>query len=119
MEMPAVRCEEVRETLPAYARAGDASLGVRRHLSACPDCTEELKRYEAMLDALGGLRSETAPVPVGLIQSLKLIPANETRLQNARTHVVRHRKAYFGGLALAAVSAGAILWRSRLRAAPA
>jgi anti-sigma factor RsiW len=119
MEMPEMRCEEVREALPAYARAGDASLGVRRHLSGCPGCTEELKRYETMLDALGALRSETIPVPVGLVQSLKAIPANETRLQNARTHVVRHRRAYFGGLAVAAVGAGAILWRSRLRAAPA
>jgi anti-sigma factor RsiW len=115
-----MRCEEVREALPAYARAGDASLGMRRHLSGCSECQEELSRYEAMLDALGELRFSAAPVPVGLVESLKAIPARESRVQNARTHVVRHRRAYAGGLALAAVgAAGAMLWRSRLRAAAA
>jgi hypothetical protein len=115
-----MRCEEVQEALPAYARAGDASLGLRRHLSSCEDCTAELRRYESLLDGLGALRSSTAPVPVGLVHSLKAIPSQENRIQEARTHVARHRRVYVGGLALAAVgTAGAVLWRSRARAAAA
>lgn len=115
-----MRCEEVQEALPAYARAGDASLTVRRHLSACEDCRQELRRYESLLDGLGALRTVPADVPVGLANSLKAIPWQETRLQNARTHVARHRRAYLGGLAVAAVgAAGAAMWRSRIRAAAA
>jgi hypothetical protein len=114
-----MRCEEVREALPAYARAGDASLSVRRHLSGCAECNAELRRYEALLDGLGALRSETSPVPVGLATAIKAIPSQETGLRAARTHVTRHRKAYLGGLALAAGAAGAALWHSRLRAAAA
>jgi hypothetical protein len=115
-----MRCVEVREAMPAYARAGDASLAVRRHLSSCAGCKEELKRYEVLLDGLGELRSQPADVPVGMVNALKAIPAHEGRLQNARVHVNRHRKVYIGGLAVAAAgAAGAALWRSRLRAATA
>jgi hypothetical protein len=115
-----MRCEEVREALPAYARAGDAALSVRRHLSSCVACNGELRRYEQLLNGLETLRAVPAEVPVGLANALKAIPSQQTRLQVARTHVVRHRKAYIGGLALAAAGAvGAGIWRGRLRAAAA
>lgn len=115
-----MRCAEVQEALPAYVRAGDASLNLRRHLSGCDRCKAELRRYESLLDGLGALRATPATVPVGLVNSLTAIPSQETRLRGARTHVVRHRRAYLGGLAAAAVgAAGAALWRSRVRAAAA
>jgi hypothetical protein len=114
-----MRCEEVREALPAYARSGEASLSIRRHLSSCEACTEELHRYEALLDGLAALRAETAPAPVGLVGALRAIPSRETRLQHARTHIFRHKRAYLGGLALAAAGAGAMVLRSRVRTAAA
>lgn len=115
-----MRCEEVRELLPSYARDRDASLRVRRHISACADCSAELARYEELLEGLRAMRAETAPVPAGLVAALTAIPVGGSKLQVARTHVTRHRKAYIGGLAIAAAgAAGAALVRSRLRAAAA
>jgi hypothetical protein len=115
-----MRCEEVREALPAYARSGDVTLSVRRHLSSCSACSRELQRYEQVLEGLDGLRSRAVSPPVGLANALKAIPARENRLQVARTHVARHRKAYLGGLAVATAGAvGAAIWRSRVRAATA
>jgi hypothetical protein len=115
-----MRCEEVQEVLPAYARDRNASLPVRRHISSCPVCSAELVRYDELLAGLRSMRNETAPVPPGLVAALAAIPSSGSRLQVARTHVTRHRKAYIGGLALAAAgAAGAALVRSRARTAAA
>jgi len=113
-----MRCEEVQEVLPSYARDRNASLRVRRHISSCAVCGAELARYDELLAGLRSMRDETVLAPPGLVAALTAIPSNGTRLQVARTHVTRHRKAYIGGLALAAAgAAGAALWRSRTAAA--
>jgi anti-sigma factor RsiW len=115
-----MRCEEVQEVLPSYARDRNASMPVRRHISSCPACSAELVRYDALLGGLRAMRHETAVVPPGLVAKLEAIPSSGSRVQVARTHVTRHRKAYIGGLALAAAgAAGAALWRSRVRTAAA
>jgi hypothetical protein len=93
---------------------------MRRHISGCPDCTAELARYDEMLGSLRSMRTEYAAPPPGLVSSLIAIPVNEGRLSHVRSHVVRNRKAYLGGLTIAAVgAAGAAVWRSRARAAAA
>jgi anti-sigma factor RsiW len=113
-----MRCEEVQEVLPSYARDRNASTAVRRHISSCPNCSLELARYDELLGGLRAMRHETATVPPALVDVLKAIPSSGSRLQVARTHVTRHRRAYIGGLALAAAgAAGAALWRSRTAAA--
>jgi hypothetical protein len=115
-----MKCEEVREALPAYARDRNASLSMRRHIAGCPDCKAELARYDELLAGLRTMRTETAAPPPGLVAALAAIPANESRLRLVRTHVARNRKAYVGGIALvAAGAAGAAVWRSRARAAAA
>jgi anti-sigma factor RsiW len=115
-----MRCEEVQEVLPSYARDRNASLAVRHHISSCPNCSAELARYDELLAGLRAMRDETAPAPPGLVASLKAISSSGSRLEVARTHVTRHRKAYIGGLALAAAgAAGAALWRARVRTATA
>jgi anti-sigma factor RsiW len=115
-----MRCEEVQEVLPSYARDRNASLRVRRHISSCPNCGAELERYDELLAGLRSMRDVTAPAPPGLVAALNAIPSGGSRLQVARTHVTRHRKAYIGGLALAAAgAAGAALWRARVRTAAA
>lgn len=112
-----MRCEEVREALPAHVKDGSDSLTVRRHLARCPDCKAELARYESLMGGLRTLQTRSVPVPAGLFDRLLDIPEHSSRLDSARDHVVRHRKVYVGGgIAVAlAGAAGAALWRSKVR----
>ena len=115
----AMRCEEVREMLPAYAGGPDATLSVRRHLAKCADCRSEAERYEDLQVSLTAMRAESIVPPPQLLRSLLDIPEGRiSRVDNVRTHVVRNKNAYAGGLAVAAIgAAGAALWRSRSRRA--
>ncbi len=110
-----MKCIEVREALPAYVtREGAAMLAVRRHLAGCRDCRAELTRYESLVTGLGSLRREGVEPPPGLLAELQAIPGSQTRVTAVRSHVLRNRRAYVGGLAVAAVGAGAVeLWRTR------
>ena len=108
-----MKCDEVREVLPAYSRDGDVGLPVRRHLSRCEDCSTELAQYQSLLGSLRDMRAATIEPPPELIHQLAAIPYRSSRLEGARTHVVRHRNRYAAGLAVAAVGAGAALWKTR------
>ena len=109
-----MRCAEIHELLPAYVEDRYANLTVRRHLSRCDECRAELEEYEALQAGLAGLRSQHAEPPAQLLGALMSIPQEGPATQRVQTHVLRHRKAYAGGLAVAVVgAAGAALWRSR------
>ncbi len=113
-----MRCEEVREVLPAYVRDGETSLTVRRHVSRCPQCKQELARYEALLGAMSSLESKVVEAPPLLKTALLAIPEKVGSVDAVRAHVVRNRNVYIGGAAAAvavAGAAGALLWRSRRR----
>jgi predicted anti-sigma-YlaC factor YlaD len=115
-----MRCEEVRESLPAYVREPESSLALRRHLGSCSDCRAELDRYQDLVANLAALRSVAVEPPVGLKASLAAIPSEANRLEMARRnvaaargHITAHRGAYLGGLAVAVAGAtGAALWRN-------
>lgn len=110
-----MRCEEIQEMLPAYAK-GDGSLNVRRHLARCADCREELKRYEDLAASLSALRGTHAEPPRDLLPALIAIPSSANRVDQVKTHLVRNKKAYAGGLAVAIVgAAGAALVKNRRR----
>ena len=108
-----MKCAEVCEALPAYARNGDLSLAVRRHLSRCRDCKAELARYEALVGSLRLLQSSTAEPPPSLARVLAAIPGHPGRLEQARGHLARNRAAYVGGAVALAGAAGALVWRTR------
>ena len=119
-----MRCEEVREALPAYMNTDGIELRVRRHLSRCPECNAEFARYEALMGGLRTLQTVTAEPPAGLFGALVGIPARASRLhgarvraESARDHVARNRNAYISGGVVVAVAGalGAALWRSRAR----
>jgi predicted anti-sigma-YlaC factor YlaD len=114
-----MRCEEVREILPAYIRDGEPALAVRRHLARCPDCRTELAQYDSMLDTMGDLQTTVAEPPRGLKAALVAIPTQPSRVETVRGHVVRNRNAYLGGAVALAGVAGAALWRTRRRVATA
>lgn len=108
-----MRCEEIRETLPAFADGHD-DLTVRRHLSGCVDCRTELERFDSLRSGLRALARDPAAAPAGLLPTLYEIPAQQDRLDVVRTHLSQHRKAYLGGAAaLAAAGVSAFVWRSR------
>ena len=113
-----MRCEEVREVLPAHVKDGSDDLTVRRHLARCPQCKAELARYESLMGGLRTLQTRSVEVPAGLFDQLLAIPERSSRLDSARHHVARHRKVYVGG-GIAAVAlagaAGAALWRSKAK----
>ena len=108
-----MRCEEIRETLPAFVEGHD-DLTVRRHLSGCADCRAELDRYESLGTALGSLSHQTVAASPSLVAALYEIPSQQARLDVVRSHLADHRKAYLGGAAaLAAAGVSALVWRSR------
>jgi hypothetical protein len=113
-------CDEVRAALPALVDDAGMTLALRRHVSRCAGCSEELEAYRSLRSAAAELARATAAPPAGLRDALVAIPAGHTRLDEVRAHVSRHRHVYVGGLAVALGATGAALWRARRRAlAPA
>ena len=117
-----MRCEEVRDALPAYVREGHASLPLRRHVARCEECGSELERYEMLLDSLERLRAVPLAPPEGLRAALASIPATARladkvawRTGGVRHHLTRNRGAYVGGFVAVVGAAGAALWRTRAR----
>ena len=108
-----MRCDEIRETLPAFADGHD-DLMVRRHLAGCADCRAELERYDAVRSGLDSLARDTVAAPASLLPALYGIPSQQDRLELVRTHLSEHRRVYLGGAAaLAAAGVSALVWRSR------
>ncbi len=112
-------CAEVREALPALVDDDASSLSVRRHVARCATCQSELARYEQLGTALASLRTTTFDPPARLVASLTRIPAEASRTTALKDHLVRNRRAYAGGVAvaIAGVAAAAVLQRRRVAAA--
>jgi hypothetical protein len=115
-----MKCDEVREILPAYVREQDMPPPVRRHLSSCAGCRAEMERYSALAGGLEALRSVSFDPPEGLKPRLAAIAQDSGRLEAARrnaiaagAHIARNRRTYAGGLAVGLGLAGAALWRAR------
>jgi anti-sigma factor RsiW len=116
-------CDDLAAALPALVddlpadRGAPASmsLAMRRHLSRCPDCARELEQYRTLRSTTALLAGATASPPPGLRDALVALPTEQSRLDDVRSHLARHRRAYAGGVAVALGAAGAALWRSRRR----
>lgn len=118
--MSKIRCAEVQEMLPAYVDQPGAHLALRRHLSRCKACRAELERYESLAAGLSSLALRPIEPPAGLLRSLQAIPDQVNGIDAVRIHVLRNRRAYLSGAAVVvAGAAGAALWRTKRRLAPA
>ena len=108
-----MRCEEIRESLPAFVD-GHGDLSVRRHLSGCADCRAEVDRYESLTAGMASLAHETVAGSPSLVAALYQIPSQQARLEVVRSHLSEHRKEYLAGAAaIAAAGVSAFVWRSR------
>lgn len=98
-----MRCSTVVERLPALM---DAALPGRiaRHVERCESCRGEVARYEQLGAALGSLGAEHIEPPADLRPALIALARAPRRLM--RSHLVRNRRAYLRGAAVAAAAAG-------------
>ena len=113
-------CAEVQEMLPAYVDEPRRDLSLRRHVASCESCKQDVSHYEQMSKSLKTLALQPAEPPADLLPALMAIPDADNAVAVVKTHVARNRRAYLGGAAvLVAGAAGAALWRSRRRLAPA
>ncbi len=117
-----MHCNEIRESIPAYVGEVVPTLRERRHLARCPECSNELTRYESLVAALGALEARTASPPAGLVRELQSIPARRSvrrratlRARGMGGHLARNRGAYVGGAVAVAGTAATTLWRVRSR----
>ena len=116
--MSALSCKEIREMLPAYAGEREQTLEMRRHLARCHECAAEFDRYRSMVGDLGELATTPVEPPAYLVAALKAIPETDgSRVAAVRKHVSRNKSAYAGGVAVALLGAGAVVWRARRTAA--
>jgi hypothetical protein len=104
-----MRCHKVRERLAD--REAPLSRREERHLARCAECRAELARYRSLDEGLVALETRNAIPPPGLEQRLAAIPAHFGQ-RRVRSHLLRNRATYAGGLA---VLAGAAYWRTRAR----
>ncbi len=103
-----MKCEEVREMLPAYAGSAEGDLSLRRHLARCSGCRAEMERYALLTGALSDLSGAVTEPSAMLVRALEAIPSSATRAEVVRRHVARHKKRYAaGGIAVAALAGAA------------
>ena len=104
-------CAEVTDLLPAAVDGGverrrlDRRLG--RHVEQCLRCQAELAGYRRVLRALHELRTEVLLPPPGAVAGCLAALAGAGERRAGAALLSGHRTAYLGGLALAAIAAGA------------
>lgn len=109
-----MKCDEVKEMLPAFSGTAEGNLALRRHLGRCPECRAEMERYELLTGTLGQLPHATVEPPVSLVRALEKIPETATRAEMMKRHLTKNKKRYAaGGLAVAAIGAAGALALSR------
>ena len=110
-----MRCEEVRELLPAYLDGEAARQAeIDAHLAWCANCRRELAGYRSMVRSLAALRERGAhPAPQLVERLVALIPA-PSLLDRVRFNVYDH-PGWYAAASLAAAAVAAFLLRRRAR----
>lgn len=110
-----MKCEEVRELLPAYIDRDLHPVGpVEMHLASCSDCSAELIHYRDLMVSLAGLR-ETGDEPRAefLDRMLSLIPP---QMRDGMDRRARYALASLGGAAIGVTAVAILWWRLARRA---
>ncbi|MEX2417265.1 MAG: zf-HC2 domain-containing protein [Actinomycetota bacterium] len=110
-----MKCEEVRELLPAYIDRDLHPVGpVETHLASCNECAAELSQYRDLIGSLAVLR-ETGEEPRAeyLGRMLSLIPPSVRAGMDRRA---RYALASLGGAAIGVTAVAILWWRLARRA---
>jgi anti-sigma factor RsiW len=115
-----MRCEDVRPLLAEMAEGGPRAVGpVEVHLSSCPDCSAELRRYRAIVLELAALREQLIEPPPALLERLLAdVPDAARRRILARVAAderVQHAALSVGGAVVGATAIGLLWWRAARR----
>ncbi len=109
-----MNCELVQEQLPAYLDLTEPDLSIRRHLSRCEDCRDELAMLDSLKREMAKMAESVVEPPVALLASLEQIASSQNVVKVVRGHMSRNRKAYLSGVAvLAGTAVASVLLRRR------
>ncbi len=113
-----MRCEEVRELLPAYVDRDLRPVGeLEMHLASCGACGAELASYRELLADLGRLRDRgEEPSPDLLARTLSLVPPPSIAARvigSVQDHRLLYALASLGGAAVGAAAIALVWWRVR------
>ncbi len=109
-----MNCDLVKEQLPAYLDLTEPDLSIRRHLSRCEGCRDELAKLDSIKREMAKMVEVTSEPPAALLASLEQIASTQKVTEVVRGHMTRNRRAYLGGVAVLAGAAGAaVLFRRR------
>jgi len=109
-----MRCEDVREQLPAFVDAELHRPGeVDEHLAGCTECRAVLSSYRSMLGDLVTLAESGAAPPVTLAaRVMESLPESSIRAR-IRGSVREHPVAFAAGIGGAALAAAAVAFAVR------
>src|SRR5438093_9901575 len=115
-----MRCEEVRPLLPDLAEGTPRAVGpLQVHLSSCPACSEDLRRYRAVLLELASMRDVMEEPPEGYLERLLAgLPEMHRRRLLARVAAderVQYAALSLGGAVVGASAIGILWWRATRR----
>ncbi len=113
-----MRCDEVRELLPAYIdRDLHAAGEIDEHVASCAACSAELASYYQLVGGLAGLRDRgEEPTPELLQRALALVPPPSISARvigSLQDHPLLYALASLGGAALGATAIALVWWRVR------
>ena len=103
-----MRCEELATLLAATG--GDTTMldpRGRTHVEGCLRCQAEVAQYRRLLKALHNLRTEVLTPAPGLVTDVLARIEEAGERTAVRSMLKGRRAAYAGGIAVAAVGAGA------------
>jgi len=112
-----MRCEEVREQLPAYSGGELMEAGeLEVHLASCEGCSSELARYRELAYSLRSMRDRVQE-PSATFQARLVASIPPRRIRDDVRRIVREhpRELAVGSAALGAAAIGLLWWRAARR----
>lgn len=112
-----MRCEEVRDLLPAYSGGELRDAGeLEVHLVTCEGCSTELARYRELGHAMRSLAVRVEE-PSAALRTRLLDAVPEKRLRDDVRRIVREypQAVSLGSAALGAAAIGLLWWRAARR----
>jgi anti-sigma factor RsiW len=115
-----MRCEDVRDRLPAYSGGELREAGqLEVHLASCEGCSVELARYRELAYSLRAL-SQRVEEPSAAFRARVVAAIPPRRLRDDVRRIAREhpREVALGSAAIGAAAIGLLWWRAARRSIP-